>query len=310
VKESYRAALRAMMKPITNPISRRDFIKRSAESSLAAAAAFPLKNAVTEPPCTSTVVLVRDTDVLTSDQGTKAEVLSRMLDTGVRALTGRDNVAEAWREIVKPHDTVGVKSNVWGPLPTPIELEQAVVKNLRAVGIEDTRISVNDRGVRRDSVFQEASALINMRPMRTHHWAGVAGCIKNYITFAQSPPRYHPDSCASLGSIWLNPQLKGKTKLNVLILLTPLFHGTGPHHYDAKYTWPYGGIVLSQDPVSVDTVGLRILEAHRRNYFGETKPLSPSAKHIALADTRYGLGVTDLNKIRLIRRGWEQGALI
>ena len=298
------------MKSLTVPISRRDFIKRSAESSFAAAAVFPRRNAIAEPSFTSTVVLVRDPDVLNSDRDIKAEVLSRMLDTGVTALTGRDSVDEAWREIVKPHDVVGVKSNVWGPLPTPIELEQAVVKNLRAVGIEDTRISINDRTVRRDSVFQEASALINMRPMRTHHWAGVAGCIKNYIPFTESPPRYHSDSCASLASIWLRPELKGKTRLNVLILLTPLFHGTGPHHYDRKYTWPYRGIALSRDPVSVDAVGLRILEMQRRDYFAEIKPLCPPAKHIGLADTRYGLGVADLSKIRLIREGWEEEALI
>ncbi len=289
------------MKPLTVPISRRDFIRRSAESSFAAAAAFPLKTAVTEPPYTSTVVLVRNPDVVNSDLEIDAEVLSRMLATGVKTLTGRDALDEAWREIVEPHDVVGVKSNVWGPLPTPIELEQAVVKNLTAVGIEDKRISVNDRGVRKDSVFQEATALINMRPMRTHHWAGVAGCIKNYIPFVESPPRYHPDSCAGLGSIWFRPELKGKTRLNVLILLTPLFHGTGPHHYDPKYTWPYRGIALSRDPVSLDAVGLSILETHRRDYFGEVRPLCPSAKHIGLADTRYGLGVADLARIRLIR---------
>ena len=87
------------MKPLTAPISRRDFIKRSAESSFAAAAVFPLRNAVTEPPYASTVVLVRDPDVLNSDQEINAEVLSRMLDTGVTTLTGHDSVDEAWREI-------------------------------------------------------------------------------------------------------------------------------------------------------------------------------------------------------------------
>jgi hypothetical protein len=60
-----------------------------------------------------------------------------------------------------------------------------------------------------------ATALINARPMRSHHWAGVGSLIKNYIMFIPEPISIHPDSCADLASIWDLPVVKGKTRLKV-----------------------------------------------------------------------------------------------
>jgi hypothetical protein len=93
-------------------------------------------------------------------------------------------------------------------------------------------------------------------------------------------------------------------------MLTPLFHGVGPHHFDPTYIWRYNGLLLSTDPVACDTMGLRIIQEKRREYFGKNRPLQPVAHHIALADKRYGLGTSDLEKIELVRLGWEEDALI
>ena len=70
------------------------------------------------------------------------------------------------RCLIQPTDTVGVKSNVWGKLPTPPALEEAIRKEVLAVGVEANRFSVDDRGVRRNPVFKKSTALINVRPMR------------------------------------------------------------------------------------------------------------------------------------------------
>ncbi|MEW6674688.1 MAG: DUF362 domain-containing protein [Nitrospirota bacterium] len=131
-----------------------------------------------------------------------------------------------------------------------------------------------------------------------------SGCIKNYIMFTPWPPLYHPDSCADLGAIWRLPVVRDKTRLNVLILLTPLFHGIGPHHFDPTYTWPYKGILIGTDPVALDAVGLKILELKRLAYFGENIPLKPPAKHIAIADIVHKIGTRDLKEIELVKLGW------
>lgn len=93
-------------------------------------------------------------------------------------------------------------------------------------------------------------------------------------------------------------------------MLTPLFHGAGPHHFNPAYIWPYNGLIVGLDPVAVDATGIRIIQAKRREHFGEEKPINPPPKHIFLADTRHHLGVADPNKIDLIRLGWQENILI
>ncbi len=128
--------------------------------------------------------------------------------------------------------------------------------------------------------------------------------------FVKEPSDYHSDSCADLASIWKLPLVQGKTRLNILVLYTPLFHGIGPHHFNPKYTWAYNGLLVGFDPVAVDSIGVRILLAKRKEFFGEVRPLNPPPKHILLADTRYQLGTADRKKIDLIKIGWKAGILI
>ena len=121
---------------------------------------------------------------------------------------------------------------------------------------------------------------------------------------------YHGEACALLGEIWTHPEVVGRTRLNVLVMLTPQFHGVGPHSFSPAYTWPYGGLIVGTDPVAVDATGARIIQAHRNLHFGEERPLEPKPHHIVVADTVYGLGVSDPARIELVRLGWEEGALV
>ena len=68
--------------------------------------------------------------------------------------------------------------------------------------------------------------------------------------------------------------------------------------------------MVSIDPVAVDAVGLRIIEAKRLEYFGENRPFQTPAKHIQLAETRHHLGVADQGKIELIKLGFTDEILI
>jgi hypothetical protein len=128
--------------------------------------------------------------------------------------------------------------------------------------------------------------------------------------YSSRPSDYHPDSCADLATLWDHFNLRKRVKLNILLMLNPQFHTVGPHSYANKYVWEYKGILVSQDPVAVDAIGLRIIQARRLEYFGEDKPLQTPAKHIRLADTRHHLGVSDPNKIELIKLGLTDRILI
>lgn len=290
-------------------LTRRDFLRRSAGATLAGAMAAPLLAQEAAAP-RSRVVLVRDPAVVDEAGNVNAEIIARMLDDAVKALLEQEDAAAAWKALFKPDDTVGIKTNVWRFLRTPEALEVAMKARLLEAGVPEERISIKDRGILEDPIFTSATAFINTRPMRTHHWSGVGSLIKNYIMFSPQPSSWHDDSCANLAGVWDLPVVKGKTRLNVLVMLTPLFHGKGPQHFQPEYVWPYKGLLVSADPVAADATGLRILEAKRRAHFGTEEPFAIPPKHIRVAEEKFGLGVADPARIDLVKLGWDEDILV
>jgi len=256
------------------------------------------------------VVLVRDPSVVITEGAVDGGKLAEMLDAAVAALVGEREPAAAWRRIVRPADVVGIKSNVWRNLPTPPALEAAITRRVVEAGVAEQAVAIDDHGILANPVFKAATALVNVRPLRTHHWAGLGTCLKNYIMFVPDPWSYHDNACERLGAVWQLPHVAGRTRLNVLVMLTPLFHGTGPHHFNRAYTWPYGGLVVSRDPVAADAVGAAIIAAQRRAHFGEDRPIQPPPHHIEAAERLFKLGVADLARIDLVRLGEPRGSLI
>jgi hypothetical protein len=298
-------------KKTTGGVTRRDFIKGASLAGMAAAFGMPIDITFADDVAPKAkVILIRDENVLDEDGNVNADIISRMLDEAMSALFETESPQDAWKKIIKPDDIVGIKSNEWGPLPTPAELEQILKSRVMETGVSEESIAIDDRGVLYNNVFKKSTALINVRPMRTHHWSGVGSLLKNHIMFTPRPVDYHDNSCADLAKLWEKPIIKGKTRLNILVLLTPLFHGVGAHHFDRKYLWGYNGILVGIDPVAVDATGLRIIEAKRERYFGEYRPMKPPPHHIAYADIRHGLGVSDPGKIKLVKLGWEKDILI
>jgi len=290
---------------MTKHLTRRDFLKGSAGLVIGSAVGLP---AQTAPK--SRVVLIRDPDAVEAGSRFNAPVIQQMLDEAIVALLDAPDAPGAWKSLIKPGEVVGIKSNVWSYLPTPAEVEQHLKRRVIEAGVKEGDIAIDDHGVKENPVFQRSTSLINVRPIRTHYLSGMSGCIKNFIMFAPSQPALHPNSCADLGSTFKLPLVKGKVRLNILCCLTPQFHGRGPHHFSRRYVWDYNGILMSRDPVAVDTIGLELIKAKRRQVLGKAKELPPVPKHIELADTRHGIGVGDLTRIELIRLGWQQDILI
>ena len=258
----------------------------------------------------SKVVLIRNNQVIDQNFKVDKNVLREMLDEAVSDLFPAAGIEQSWNKVLNKDDILGIKTNVWRYLGTPAELEQIIKEKAMGVGIDEKNISINDRSVLKDPVFSKATALINTRPMRTHAWSGLGSLLKNYIMFVPKPSDYHDDSCADLARLWYLPETKGKTRLNILVMLTPLYHGVGAHHFNPEYVWPYKGIIVSTDPVAADFVGMNIIQAKRKQHFGEDRPVNPPAKHIELADTRHHLGNASFDKIELVKKGWTDEILV
>ena len=286
-------------------ITRRDFIKGSTFAVLGAALRFPSENTKK-----SRVILIRHPDAVDENSRFNGEIIQQMLDEAVMSLLEEDGPVKAFQKLIKPGEIVGIKSNVWSYLPTPPELEKAIEHRVIDCGVKKEDISIDDRGVRSNPVFKKATSLINVRPLRTHYLSGVSGCLKNYIMFAKSQSAFHLNSCSNLGTLFKLPQVKGKTRLNVLCALTPQYHGRGPHHFSRRYVWRYRGLIIGQDPVAVDATGLRLLMAKRTEQLGKARAVPPVPRHIEMADIEHGRGTSDWNKIDLIKLGWEEDILI
>lgn len=256
------------------------------------------------------VVLIRDENAIDQQGRINQKIVQKMLDRGVSTFLGEEKPLQAWRKLIKPTDIVGIKSNIWFFLPTPEELEIAIQRRILDVGVPKKNISIDDRGVLENPIFRSSTALINVRPLRTHFWSGVGGCIKNYIMFVSTPWLYHGDACSPLASIWNKPLVKGKTRLNILSLIRTQFYGRGPHYFDRRFVSDYKGLLIGKDPVALDALGAHLLQLQRIAYFGEDRPLDTTPKHIFMADEKYKLGMSDLRRIEVVKLGWMEEALI
>jgi hypothetical protein len=289
-------------------ITRRDFLRGAAGTAVAAALGPGILGEAQAQP-TAKVVLIRNADVLAQPDKMQG-ILESMLDEAVKTLLGTSEPMEAWKKLIKSSDVVGVKSNEWPKLPTPKPLEAAIKRRLLDVGVVEEKMSIADKGVLENPIFQKATALVNVRPLRTHYWAGIGSCLKNFIQYVPNRSSYHPEACAALGSIWKLPMVEGKTRLNIQCALTPQFYGRGANFFDTRYVWPYKGLIVGTDPVAVDTVAAHLLQVKRTAFFGEDRALDVPPSHIIVADKKYNLGVSDLSRIQLVKLGWMDEVLI
>jgi hypothetical protein len=290
-------------------MTRRDFLRVTAGAAMAATLE-PGIPGEARGEATARVVLVRNAEVLGREGKVQGGILQSMLDEAVQSLLETNESTQAWKRLFKSSDVVGIKSNEWYRLPTPKELEAAIKRRILNVGVPEKNIGIDDRGVLNNPAFLNATALVNVRPLRTHHWSGVGTCLKNYIMFVPDPWAYHDEGCSPLGKIWTYPIVKGKTRLNILSALTPQFYGRGAHFFDRRYVWPYRGLIVGTDPVAVDAVGARLLQVKRIGFFGEDRALDVPPVHIMAADRKYHLGVSDMRRIQLIKLGWMEEVLI
>jgi hypothetical protein len=321
-------------------ITRRDFIRGTAfgtlgltlglfdVESLAIPPPVAAKKSDSTEPVKSRTVVIRDEKVLNDANVVHKKTLESMLNTGMMRFAQTKDPASAWKKLFRPSDVVGVKINLM-MTPTHDELIELIVENLLRIGIKDENIFVWDRdqigagkkemfsrprrfGFDKDhvnKVVKECTALINVPGMKSHWLSGVALSIKNWAGAVNNAVVYHTeDCCSSLGELCAIPQIKAKNRLIIMDALRPLFHG-GPS-VDPKYLWNYNGLILGKDHVAVDTVALKIIQRQRSRYRKEEWLLSPPPFHVALADTRYKVGTSDLRLIDLVKLGWQKDALI
>ena len=131
--------------------SRRDFLKGALTGAavLRASAGAGVLAAAGQatPAAKSKVVIARDALLRGTGSTVDSGRMLKLLDRAMQALFDRDHPVEAWRKLVRPGETVGLKVNTLGGrgISTNPQLVDAVCERLQEAGIKAGDIVVWDR---------------------------------------------------------------------------------------------------------------------------------------------------------------------
>jgi len=253
----------------------------------------------------STIVLIRNEKAIGAGDVVDPAVVQEMIDAALKEFAGELDVAKAWAKFVRPEDTVGVKFTRcdWMRVHTEQPVIDAIVKRVGEAGIPKDRVIAQDGGM----PVAKCTALINVPTVKVHTLTGIAVALKNYINFSPKPSKYHAPS-TNLGEIYLQPEVKGKTRLIIVDLLRPYF-GPGPQ-INPLHRWNYHGIMIGTDPVAIDSTCLKLCQVKRKLFKGEEWPITPPPDSIFAADKTFKLGTSDQTQIKVIKLGWDKDILI
>lgn len=139
---------------------------------------------------------------------------------------------------------------------------------------------------------------INLPVLKDHSVAGLSGGLKNMYGAINNPNKYHGGNCDPYCAHVSNlPPIKTKNRLTMMDATYIQYNG-GPGFVE-NYLSNYCGIVMSDDPVAADRVGLEILERVRRaNSQPTLEQAGRPVKYLATAE-KIGLGISDMKKIDL-----------
>ncbi len=151
-------------------------------------------------------------------------------------------------------------------------------------------------------ITDESSALASAAVLKDHNLAGLTAVMKNFFGAIHNPNKYHDNHCDPfIADACAQQPIRSRLRLAVCDAGRPQYQG-GPASRP-RWQWPYGGLILSTDPVAADAVGREIL-LRKRAAVG-MKPLADDGRpvrYLASGAAR-GLGTADLARIEVVSIG-------
>ncbi len=177
----------------------------------------------------------------------------------------------------------------------------------RCVGTDATVIGYSDEFYSSGEVNSLVSRIlteivdvnVNVPVLKDHSVAGLSAGMKNMYGGINNPNKYHANNCDPFCAHVNNLEpIRSKNRLTVIDAVRVQYNG-GPG-YSEEYLAYYNGLVVGDDPVAADRVGLEIVE-HLRAVNGQPalEQAGRPVKYLASAE-KLGLGVADLRRIELI----------
>lgn len=284
----------------------------------AKAAGGPTRRPTNATPAVSRVVRVVSERVLPV-RVVQATLLKDCLAQGLCRLTDEKDVRDAWHHIIRPDDVILLKFNRSGAArigttpPMVTELLRSLVRSGwgldRIIVLEagsNVAMARKTRGADmrwqgevvdfgrsgKDSfiaAIDQASAIINVPFLKTHHRATMTCCLKNLSHgLIRHPARFHAGGCdPAIGEIVASEAIRGKLRLNIVNALRVAFD-RGPDARESDIHTA-GTLLLGTDPVACDATGYGILNEIRS--LRDLRPLLPAARVPKQLITAAGLGL-------------------
>jgi len=153
---------------------------------------------------------------------------------------------------------------------------------------------------------RKITALVNVPILKTHSLAGVTFSLKNHYGSFHNPgeahggpkKEVHGGRCDPfIAAVNALPVIREKTRLIVADALRPV--GNRGPQARPQYTFDEKAMMASLDPVAMDFVGMKMLDAWREKQGMPSLEKTESARSVFTA-AKKGLGVADMSKIRIV----------
>jgi hypothetical protein len=129
----------------------------------------------------------------------------------------------------------------------------------------------------------------------------MTGALKNLFGAIHNPNKYHLDvGDPYVPDVWMLEPIQAKVRLNICEAITVQYHG-GPS-FMPDWTWDFDGLLVSRDPVALDTIGWRLIDRKRLEEgmkILEDEGRKPSYLATA-ADREHRLGFSNPDRIQLV----------
>jgi uncharacterized protein (DUF362 family) len=148
---------------------------------------------------------------------------------------------------------------------------------------------------------QRSSVLINVPVLKDHDGAGVTIALKNMYGVIHNPNKYHPDGCNPyVADLNMLPEIRSRMRLTICDATTAIYEG-GPG-YKPEHCWNANSLLVSQDPVALDSTGWQMIERKRAEKELKTLEAEKRAPHYiaTAADSEHRLGTNDPKRIAIV----------
>lgn len=321
-------------------MDRRDFLRHGTLAAGALGAGrIRIGDAIAQEAPRSRVAAITSEMVQQAAGRLNKSVVLQMLDTGVTHATGEATPDAAWGSLFADDDVVAIKVNASGGplLSTNRTVVEAIIERLAGLDISKDNIAIYDRtdgalascgyalntgagvkcgGVeglwdakrvqqgafngRLASLLKYVSAIINV-PILKDAPVGITISLKNHFGTIAKPSACHGNGCDPyIADVNTIPAIRDKQRLVVCDATSACYEG-GPGA-DPRYIWRPNRLLVSADPVALDTVGMTILDGKRQQQGLPTlEAAGRKPKQLASAAAR-NLGTDDPARIDLLER--------